>query len=145
MHARWSGLRHTPGPVLTFIGVIVKTCNEVSTKACCKNCVGHVLRLALSHKTVSGLRNAVGSAHMHASGLVLRLLRWLSIKICIWVSSEMQFGQHYEKYRDKPKTCSKVGISVFKEPPQTFVPKILVSWYSEWANCKGFLEPKSVN
>ena len=36
-------------------------------------------------------------------------------------------------------------ISVFKEPPQTFVLKILVSWYSEWANCKGFLEPKSVN
>ena len=32
-----------------------------------------------------------------------------------------------------------------KEPPQTFVPKILVSWYPEWANCKGFLEPKSVN
>ena len=32
-----------------------------------------------------------------------------------------------------------------KEPPQTFVPKILVSWYPKWANCKGFLEPKSVN
>ena len=29
--------------------------------------------------------------------------------------------------------------------PKTFVPKILVSWYSEWANCKGFLEPKLVN
>lgn len=37
------------------------------------------------------------------------------------------------------------NISVFKEPPPTFVPKILVSWYPEWANCKGFLEPKSVN
>ena len=32
-----------------------------------------------------------------------------------------------------------------KESPQTFVPKILVSWYPEWANCKGFLEPESVN
>ena len=32
-----------------------------------------------------------------------------------------------------------------KESPQTFVPKILASWYPEWANCKGFLEPKSVN
>ena len=28
-----------------------------------------------------------------------------------------------------------------KEPPQTFVPQILVSLYPEWANCKGFLEP----
>ena len=25
-----------------------------------------------------------------------------------------------------------------KEPLQTFVPQILVSWYPEWANCKGF-------
>ena len=32
-----------------------------------------------------------------------------------------------------------------KEPPQTFVLKILVSWYLEWANCKGFLEPKSIH
>ena len=29
-----------------------------------------------------------------------------------------------------------------KEPPKTFVPKILASSYPEWANCKGFLEPK---
>ena len=33
----------------------------------------------------------------------------------------------------------------YKEPPQTVVPKILVSWYLEWANCKGFLEPKSIH
>ena len=25
-----------------------------------------------------------------------------------------------------------------KEPPLTFVPTIVVSWYPEWANCKGF-------
>ena len=31
-----------------------------------------------------------------------------------------------------------------KEPPQTFVPQILASSYPKWANCKGFLEPKSV-
>ena len=32
-----------------------------------------------------------------------------------------------------------------KEPPQAFVPNILVSWYPEWVNCKGFLEPKSMH
>ena len=32
-----------------------------------------------------------------------------------------------------------------KEPPQTFVPKILVSWYPEWVNFKRFLEPKSIH
>ena len=77
MHARWSGWRHTPGPVLTFSGVSGKTSNEASTKACSKNCVGHVPRLALRHKTGSVLRNAVGSVQMHASGFVLSL----SIKV----------------------------------------------------------------
>ena len=37
------------------------------------------------------------------------------------------------------------GTLKSKEPPRTFVPKILASWYPKWANCKGFLEPKSVN
>ena len=37
------------------------------------------------------------------------------------------------------------GILKSKEPPQTFVPKILASLYPKWANCKGLLEPKSVN
>ena len=32
-----------------------------------------------------------------------------------------------------------------KEPTTTFVPKILVSWFTEWVNCKGFLEPKSIH
>ena len=46
-----------------------------------------------------------------------------------------------------PFIQEKLNISTvkFKEPPQAFVPKILISWYPEWANCKGFLEPKSVN
>ena len=29
-------------------------------------------------------------------------------------------------------------ILTSKEPPQTIVPNILVSWYPEWVNCKGF-------
>ena len=71
VHARWSGLRHTPGPVLTFSGVSGKTSNEASTKACSKNCVGHVPRLALRHISGSGLINAVGTPQRHASGMVL--------------------------------------------------------------------------
>ena len=47
----------------------------------------------------------------------------------------------------KKEDCSPWLVATLKskEPPQTFVPKILASWYPEWANCKGFLEPKSVN
>ena len=37
------------------------------------------------------------------------------------------------------------GTLKSKEPPQTFVPKILLSLYLEWANCKGFLKPKSIH
>ena len=43
----------------------------------------------------------------------------------------IQFSLSSTKYFSKLKS---------KEQPQTFVPKILVSWYPEWANCKGFLE-----
>ena len=61
-------------------------------------------------------------------------------------------GEGVKLEADKCKTvwhyffsAKQIFRSVFKEPPQTFVPKISVSWYSEWANCKVFLEPKSVN
>ena len=49
------------------------------------------------------------------------------------------------KTRDKSYTLYEQEKLKSKEPPQTFVPRIWASWYPEWANCTGFLEPKSVN
>ena len=39
----------------------------------------------------------------------------------------------------------KRGLHWYPRNPKLLSQKILVSWYPEWVNCKGFLQPKSIH